>query len=225
MLLTIILFDSCLFGQISADGPKEAVIGSPHDLRQIAKKNLEDGSVCEYCHPKPLRITSESSLPWNQQSQLRQFSAYASPTFNATDVPVPESDSKKRVSDATLMCLSCHDGAVSDAAMDRNLRAGRTSSTNASPQSVLNVLGDHPVQFTYSSQLATAHRGLQSPVEGVGVPVPYVGRIISLPLYKESPTDVSGRMECATCHDPHNGNTSYFLRMENNGSALCLNCH
>jgi predicted CXXCH cytochrome family protein len=225
MLLTIVLFESCLFAQFSADGPKELVIGSPHDLRRFAKRNSDGISVCEYCHPKPPGNISESTLPWNQQSKLRRYSFYASPTFNATEIQVPAIASGGMASAATLMCLSCHDGATSDAAMDRNLRAGGAGPTNAGLQSVLNLAGDHPVQFTYGYELASTHRGLQSPVEGVGVSLPYVGRGAPLPLYKESPTDVSGRMECATCHDPHNGKEKHFLRMNNSGSALCLNCH
>ena len=31
-------------------------------------------------------------------------------------------------------------------------------------------------------------------------------------------------VECASCHDPHTTNTT-FLRVPNNGSAVCLACH
>lgn len=31
-------------------------------------------------------------------------------------------------------------------------------------------------------------------------------------------------VECASCHDPHSGNTT-FLRIENTNSAVCLACH
>lgn len=225
ILLTFILFDGLLFGQFSADGPKEAVIGSKHDLRRLVKGNSDKISACEYCHPEPQAISSESSQAWNQQSKIIRFSSYATPKFDVSDSSVPTSDSGRRAGNATAMCLSCHDGVVSDAAMDSNLAVGGTSPTSAGLQSVLDLSGGHPVQFTYSYQLANTHRGLQPPVEGVGVPTPYVGRSTSLPLYKQSPSDESGRMECATCHDPHNGKETYFLRMNNTGSALCLNCH
>ena len=52
---------------------------------------------------------------------------------------------------------------------------------------------------------------------------------ITLPLYG---TDAAtGKVECATCHDPHeersfvSGSSVYFLRALNTGSALCLTCH
>ncbi len=32
-------------------------------------------------------------------------------------------------------------------------------------------------------------------------------------------------VECASCHDPHTSATETFLRISNNGSAVCLACH
>jgi len=46
-------------------------------------------------------------------------------------------------------------------------------------------------------------------------------------LYNRSfPTDGTGpSVECASCHDPHNGDNATFLRIANSGSAVCLSCH
>ena len=36
------------------------------------------------------------------------------------------------------------------------------------------------------------------------------------------------KVECASCHDPHDqvvDGTGKFLRLDNAGSALCLDCH
>ncbi|MBI3593131.1 MAG: hypothetical protein HY099_06610 [Nitrospirae bacterium] len=35
----------------------------------------------------------------------------------------------------------------------------------------------------------------------------------------------SGRVECPSCHDPHDPSRNTFLRKSNAGSALCLTCH
>ena len=49
-----------------------------------------------------------------------------------------------------------------------------------------------------------------------------------MPLY---PTpDGSGgydyTVECVSCHDPHNTNNfEHLLKVSNNGSQLCLQCH
>ncbi|MDB5953698.1 cytochrome c3 family protein [Ramlibacter sp.] len=37
-------------------------------------------------------------------------------------------------------------------------------------------------------------------------------------------TDPEPFVECASCHDPHTSNTT-FLRIKNDGSAVCLSCH
>jgi predicted CXXCH cytochrome family protein len=90
------------------------------------------------------------------------------------------------------------------------------------------LANDHPVDFTYSAALATAAGGLQTPTEGASVRIPSVGKTKPLPLFKDQNTDASGRLECATCHNPHDNSLNggnYFLRMDNTGSALCLNCH
>lgn len=44
-----------------------------------------------------------------------------------------------------------------------------------------------------------------------------------LPLYGGG-TGIN-RVECATCHDPHNTDNGTFLRISNAGSTLCLTCH
>ena len=45
-----------------------------------------------------------------------------------------------------------------------------------------------------------------------------------LPLYGSTDNLSSSRVECATCHDPH-VETATFLRIVNDGSAVCLACH
>lgn len=43
------------------------------------------------------------------------------------------------------------------------------------------------------------------------------------PLY--STGSVLVKVECATCHDPHDATNGTFLRKANTGSAVCLTCH
>lgn len=220
LLLALALFPACLYGQFTGDGPTEAVIGSLHDLRQYAKGNTEKMSACDYCHTKVEDVAGDSPLEWNRKVKMVSFTPYASATFNAGDLPgaAAGSGAMTNNANATLMCLSCHDGAVAHRDMETNI-------PEAGPQRPLDLSGDHPVHFVYSYQLTGTHLGLQPPVEGIRMRIPYVGRRTSLPLYKDSPDDASGRMECATCHNPHDGTSRYFLRMPNTGSALCLNCH
>lgn len=218
VLVGMLLTNTFMFAQFRGDGPKEAVFGSPHDLRKFAKGNDQKTSACDYCHTKMDTGNGESSLPWNENVKAAGFKPYASATFNGSDITAASSGVEGISSNATLMCLGCHDGAVAHRDMGTNIR-------DAGPQKPLDLSADHPVHFVYSYQLTRSNLGLQAPVEGLHVAVPYVGRITSLPLYKDSPDDGSGRMECATCHNPHDGTARYFLRMNNDRSNLCLNCH
>lgn len=77
---------------------------------------------------------------------------------------------------------------------------------------------DHPVSFVFNSALATADGGLVTPVS-----TSYVDSASKLRLF-------GGKLECATCHNAHEDGTfaagDYpFLRMSNNGSAMCITCH
>ena len=44
-------------------------------------------------------------------------------------------------------------------------------------------------------------------------------------LYTRGAGDTIPRVECASCHDPHNTTNGTFLRRTNAGSGLCLTCH
>jgi predicted CXXCH cytochrome family protein len=75
---------------------------------------------------------------------------------------------------------------------------------------------DHPISFTYNAALAGDDGGLVDPettASGLG------GTIEADLLF-------NGRLECASCHDPHDelGNDR-MLRLSNAGSAFCLACH
>lgn len=42
---------------------------------------------------------------------------------------------------------------------------------------------------------------------------------------KLDPDAPTGRVECHTCHDPHDNQYTKFLRMSNSNAALCTHCH
>jgi predicted CXXCH cytochrome family protein len=65
-------------------------------------------------------------------------------------------------------------------------------------------MNDHPVGIPYPS--------------GPGYhPVPVGVRLFEI--------DGVRRVECASCHDPHDTRAGAMLRMQNNRSQLCLACH
>ncbi len=107
------------------------------------------------------------------------------------------------------LCLSCHDGTVGPNAL------------GASRGPLVGREGDHPVSVRYD--LAARTRGaLRDPAtDGDGDPDTIGEDMPYLPL-------VHGRLECTTCHDPHDnasvGNPKLLIRSVQR-SALCRTCH
>lgn len=183
-------------------GPAQAQISNTdHDFS--GKSWNTGGEICQPCHVPHNADTSVSDAPlWNHAVTTQTFTKYASGTLDAT-IGTPSGTSK--------LCLSCHDGVT---ALDSF--GGTTGTTTMSGNAAVgtDLSDDHPVSFTYNAALASTDGDLVSPSGGsVGT--------LSLPLFGGS-TD---QLECATCHSVHDDANSKFLRADNAGSALCLNCH
>jgi predicted CXXCH cytochrome family protein len=104
----------------------------------------------------------------------------------------------------SLVCLGCHDGTVamstigSSHAMLAGVREGF-----AMPEGF--AYRDHPIGVPYVAKPKTYR------------PKNVISRTIRLP---------DGRIECISCHDPHNeSGVDKMLVMSNRRSALCLTCH
>lgn len=105
----------------------------------------------------------------------------------------------RRGSQSTYLCLTCHDGLLADD-MSGGLRRGRIQGP------AVTLHRDHPVGVRYPRN----DRGYQpaSRVERNGVPLP------------------NGRVECVSCHDPHNAQgLPGMLNRNDRRSGLCLTCH
>lgn len=108
---------------------------------------------------------------------------------------------------ASLVCLSCHDGSVA-----RDVYAGlhamsRSDLAAARLEPGRTRLTNHPVGIEYP----TLDPKYNSPEQ-----VAQLGRL-RLP---------EGRIQCTTCHDPHNTQRhAGMLVISNERSRLCLACH
>ncbi len=106
----------------------------------------------------------------------------------------------------SLICLSCHNGTVADSTLGTShaLLAGLREGFDV-PDGF--VFRDHPIGVLYPHDPKNYRP--QSFIEREGK--------IRLP---------EGRMECVSCHDPHNAaGIDKMLVMSNRGSDLCLACH
>lgn len=105
----------------------------------------------------------------------------------------------------SLVCLGCHDGTVamstigSSHSMLAGVREGFASSQDASWR-------DHPIGVRYPADPREFHNEAFVVKQGIRLP--------------------EGRVECISCHDPHNvAGVKHLLRQSNRRSALCLSCH
>ncbi len=176
------------------------VRGSGHDFSGASWNST--GEICVVCHTPHNSNTSVQGAPlWNHRVTTATFTLYSSPTMKVQ----PE-----QPRGVTKLCLSCHDGTV---ALDSF--GGMTGNTFISGEAKIgtDLSNDHPVSIKWKHQNSLPSCNNCHDVHGK----PYSS---ILPFF-------DGYVECATCHDPHNGTPAngHMLRMDNSGSKLCLYCH
>jgi predicted CXXCH cytochrome family protein len=185
-------------------GFAQNIVGSAHDFS--ADTWNTSGRICLVCHTPHNADVSVNNAPlWNHEVTVATFTTYGSATMDAT-IGQPDASSR--------LCLSCHDGTV---AVD-NFGSQTSGSEIISGGTNLGIdlSDDHPISITYDAALAAADGGLYDPIttnSGLG------GTINADML-------IGGQVQCASCHDVHNGSGhADLLRISNDASALCLTCH
>jgi len=141
----------------------------PPNMARTVKASSQN-ETCVFCHT-PHGDPNKVALPflWNRSFSQQTYNLYASDSLNAT-LSQPGPSSK--------MCLSCHDGTLAMGAV--NVVNGRltsdvgeiamVNSLSASSNLGSNLSNDHPLGFSYSSDIANADGELQDPNT-----VPYIG--------------------------------------------------
>ncbi len=209
-----------------------SIVGSKHDLSTPTPDTPE---VCVFCHTPHVPSVSLSNnhgtridAPlWNRfigsSTSPVTFTVYASSTLKGTPANPPDGIS--------LACLGCHDGVLANNDKHDLLNApgsGGVPDTSSEPNcsrchtwkgggsggslTPVDIIGtdltnDHPISMLY-------------PVGDSDFNVP--------PDSQNGWSDIklfNGKVECASCHDPHNPVNGEFLRISNAGSALCYKCH
>lgn len=213
MALLLAVFAHASFGGIKnsahdfSSGGTGGIWGSPSEDR-----------ICIFCH---VPHSAPTAIPlWNRDVPTQTFAVYGSATLDG-HVEQPTRSSR--------LCLSCHDGTMALDAYGGGPvtpqmmslgdvyypgspygEGGPNIGGNYTGNSGVSALDDdHPVSLVYDTALAVTDGGLRDPSDLPG----------TLPLF-------ANRIECATCHDVHNTlETDGLLRIDNQGSALCLTCH
>ncbi len=203
-----------------AKAPKSAIVNSAHDLR--ATFGGGSYTLCNFCHiaHKFANVTAPATagpLLWNHTlSGVTSYGVYTSDTFAgyATDITDLGTVATPTVSN---LCLSCHDGTVAVNSWYSTPGGGITNpgtTMMATDRTVRDLTQQHPINFTYNSALANS-AGILVPasttsVDGAG----------EIPLF-------AGKMQCATCHDPHNGASSILEQNfpTQTSGTFCTYCH
>ena len=221
VVLALMLALSVLSVMSFARVDKALIIGGPHDLRSTVAGsggtktgvNGPSYALCNYCHVAH-KFSSEvtaaggsakvpGQLLWNHTlSSSTAYSTYTSVTMQNKDIAslqpsgTPDSD----VQNPSILCMSCHDGTV---ALNSTYTGLLGNSGNGMPLNMVINPADanktHPVNFTYDTTLAQA-TGMRLPSGPYGVDVNSPSSAV-VPLF-------AGKMQCATCHEPHRGGTS-----------------
>ncbi len=225
------------------------IVGSKHDLSTGYATADAIDEICVFCHTphgSNADLDNDGAIDanhptrppaplWNRKiSTMSAFAMYKSDTLNVNCDATP--------SPLSLVCLSCHDSASSagiglgvDGAVakadthfmmndpNRGGIFGNPTRNCAVPchsaefETVLpafweigpDLTNDHPISMTY--------------------PTPDIDPDFFVPPDTQRGwTDVKlymGRVECPSCHNPHDPTNEPFLRKTMAGSALCVTCH
>ena len=176
-------------GASDTDRWSGGLLGSKHDFSQSGAIARD---LCLPCHT-PHITNAEAPLLVRKPAASQPTRSYRTPAGE--------------LSEASLVCLSCHDGTVAP-----DVFAGSHAATwsDASAGGVIAGrprLTSHPVGIAYpvgrsdyrSAEEVTGNGGLKLP---------------------------DGKIQCTTCHDPHNTQRhAGMLVISNERSRMCLSCH
>ncbi len=215
-----------LFCLMAAPVSSQSVTGSKHDLRAVGGgtptgTNLEE--ICVVCHTPHQATAANAQDPlWNRNlAATAAYGVYSSTTLNAA--PAELGGATIGTAQVSNLCLSCHDGTVSVLSMLNPPNAAPGPITPIAVGGTIDATGkiisnanigtnltdEHPVNFTFDSALSTADGGLYDPAV-----TPAVAKML-----------VGGKVQCSSCHNPHDQTFKPFLRASNSGSGLCKTCH
>ncbi len=185
----------------------KSIVHSKHNLSATGTGDIKTpgtNMVCIFCHTTHTRGNNNGPL-WNREKSNVEYIVYDSSTLYST-IDQPDG--------ATKLCLSCHDGNI---AMGQVIKGPKKLSVNNSESGRIpknrysnlgrNISDDHPVSFN-ANYAVSAKPELLHP--HAGDPVGY---------------DSFGKIQCTSCHDPHEDALPKFLVKTVLNGELCKTCH
>ncbi|MCF7823150.1 MAG: cytochrome c3 family protein [Candidatus Marinimicrobia bacterium] len=192
------------------------IANTKHDLSTSSTSGgavaTTETGTCIFCHTP--HTTNGADLLWNKGSGTIA-------TYNTVALASTAGSS----GEGSTACMSCHDGATAIGVILNESGSGASGATIAitdggnvtsgiiaagMPDMTRDLSGDHPVGILYSESIAADASGF--------VAAATVTSTGGLKL-------TNGKVECNSCHDPHDNTNGTFLRKSNASSALCITCH
>ena len=179
--------------------------------------NLRDyGEICVYCHTP--HAGQFSSPLWNRSFSVTTYDMYDSRHSSTIDMSVDA-----QPTGTSLACLSCHDGTIGLDVVANSPNSftgsvpGTSSGVNTMPSGSNALLdtdlrNDHPISIVFDPSQDPSFNSVAS-VKSAG-----------LKLFLD-PSSPGEKVQCASCHNPHNNTHSPLLRLNNSSSNLCRTCH
>jgi len=193
------------------------VATTSHDLTLQTGDSAD--RVCAYCHTPHMAAGAAAQDPlWNHTlSSTASYGVYGSSTLEPTNDIADIGAATAGSATTTHLCMSCHDGTIALGSLYNPPNTGVPTTigvigniTGTGADMGTSLADDHPVNFTYNTALATADGELEDPSANATV----AGLL-----------DGAGKVQCSSCHDPHDDTNSPFLVVDNAASALCSTCH
>jgi predicted CXXCH cytochrome family protein len=188
---------------LAQPGPAQ-VAGTVHNLSVTGPggvRSTSEAGICVFCHTP--HSASTSAPLWNRYETATTFEIYPSGGSMQAATGQPNGSSR--------LCLSCHDGTSA-------LGMVRTRST-VIPMQGVSAQGRLPAGASnLSTTLADDHPvSFVPPLTDPEIELPPPGHVVAL--------DAQGRVQCRSCHDPHDNSHGDFLVGDPGQGALCVTCH
>lgn len=186
--------------------------------------------ICVFCHTPHFAQTVQKLPLWNKELTTAAYTTYTSDYLTSLGYPTAE---PFKPGQKSRLCLSCHDGTVALGSVYNvkgTAAAGALTmakdGTTLSPQTMptgdtnlgINLADDHPVGYLYQPGSGAG----QDP-ELKALPIDPIA--LKVKLYPDPVTPAKEKVECISCHDPHDDQYKKFLLKSNVNGALCKVCH
>lgn len=178
------------------------------------RKDKDDESICIFCHtPRGSNSDYSGNFVWDSNTLITETTYVV---YNDR-----EKDENGETVNSSKACLGCHDGVN---AVNSIFKLESSASKDSSIHNDLEFDKGHPISIEYDDTKASLN-----PLSGaIGSKTKGYQSVWTTPDGSQNIESLlkNNKIECSSCHDPHLGENSLFLRVKSNEkSSLCLGCH